>query len=549
MNTAKSSKDIIIEEQKTTIRLLTEELAYLKEKLAYLQILHFGRKSEKISKPQIQHEPVQLTLDFGDNPEDETRHKQGETSSETDASENKAVSVNAHKRSKPGRKPLPKDLPRKIVTHELPPEELQCKCGHIKQCIGYESSEKLVVIPERFFIEEHRYFKYACKSCCGTSTEGVSPTVVIAPAEESVLPKCFATPSLLAYILVSKFCDALPFYRLEGIMGRNGVDLNRGTMCRWATQAAHKLTPMAELFLEAILGGDVIFMDETTVQVNKEPGRAASAKSYMWVMVSGGGSPPTILFNYNQSRSSKVAKDLLKNYARYVMTDGYDGYNFADEAGSEAIRLACWAHARRKFFEALELIDKKDRQDSIPQKAIEHIQGLYKVEKEIRETIDFAEIDRYEKIKIIRFEKALPILEKLKKDLEEWRPMVPSRTKTGKAISYALNLWKQLIRYLEDGKCPIDNNAAENAIRPFVVGRKAWLFCDTVEGATATAVYYSIINTAKANKLDPYWYMCYLLDKLPKLKCKKDFIPFIPQNVKKEDIQKFKEESIKNTSI
>ena len=306
---------------------------------------------------------------------------------------------------------------------------------------------------------------------------------------------------------------------------------------------------MTELFLESILSSDVAFMDETTLQVNKEPDRKASSKSYMWIMVSGENSPPTILFHYNKSRAAKTAKEMLHSYKGYVMTDGYSGYNFVGETGSEAIHLACWAHARRKFFEALQLIDEKAKADSYPQKAIEHIRKLYEVEKEIREYKQSSECADYNAIRSIRIKKALPELSKFKNELDEWKKNVPEKGKTGKAISYTLNLWDKLTKYVYDGKCPIDNNTAENAIRPFVVGRKAWLFCDTQDGATATALFYSIISTAKANKLEPYWYMCYLLSNVKEKTSKEDLRALMPQKVGQETIIKFKQETLKGIQI
>ena len=380
-------------------------------------------------------------------------------------------------------------------------------------------------------------------------TEGERPTVVKAETREQLIPKSFATASLLAYLIVSKFNDSLPLYRLSKMLEREGVMLGRATMSNWILKIAPKLKPLTELFHEYLMKSPVLHFDETYFQVNKEVGKAASTKSYMWVMCSGRGSPPTILYNYSPTRAQTIFCNLIRDYRGYLMSDGYIVYKSTDKPGSGIIHLCCMAHARRKFSDALKSLGKKglkqdDIRSSIATQAINMIARLYKTEKKIREAEDKGSPMTAEEIYELRQLEEKPVLIEIKEKMKEWKEKVTPKSMTGEAVNYFLNHYELLTKYITDGRLPIDNNIAENSIRPFTLGRKNWLFNDTVKGAEAAAIMFSIIRTSVANGLEPYWYMRYLLDNLINLKSKEDFEAFIPQNVTKEMLNEYKEEKI-----
>lgn len=502
-NDIKTLKEIII--QGFTHR--DQEIAVLKEQLKLLQSMVFGRKSEK-SQPADNSQ--QLLLNFDEEAVDKSLPL-------ISANNDKPVVVSGHSR-KPGRKAISDELPRIENVVDVPDADKVCTCGCMKTRIGQETSEQLEYVPAKWLVIKNIRPKYACRHCEGTESEG--QTVSIAPVPEQIIPKSFATASLIAYIIVSKFVDALPFYRLSNMFSRNGVELSRGTMCNWTIKVAALLKPVTDIFKEMIMKSPLIHADETTFQVLKEVGRKASDKSYMWVFRSGGCEKTTILFHYSHSRSGKVAGNIIAGYKGYIQTDGYAGYNFI-EKDSEQIHLACWAHVRRKFFDAVKTAGEK-AEPGIAHEAIDIIKNLYKIEKDARN----ANLGP-EKIFELRKAEAKPILDLLKAKLGKWELLVTPGSLVGKAVKYALNQWDSLIRYVEDGRLPIDNNSVENAIRPFAVGRKNWLFADSVEGAAASATIYSILETAKANGLEPYWYMRILLEKLPGLKNREDFLLYI----------------------
>ena len=530
-----------IEKLKAELQKRDEVENCLREQIRYYQALLFGKKSEKrIYQPDSG--PVQPELDFGDH---ETSEEKPETSLPEEA---ETVEVKGHTRRKRN-KALSDDLPVVEEIVDIPESEKLCKCGCKLHEIGRETSDHLEYFPSRKVIIRYVYPKYACRHCEGTATEGERPAVVKAETREQLIPKSFATASLLAYIIVSKFNDSLPLYRLSRMLEREGIKLGRATMSNWILKMAPMLKPMAELFHEHLMKSPVLHFDETYFQVNKEVGKAASTKSYMWVMCSGRGSPPTILYNYSPSRAQTVFCSLISDYRGYLMSDGYAVYKTTDRPDSGIVHLCCMAHARRKFSDALKSLEKSsvkpdDIRSSIATQVINMIARLYAVEKKIREAENYGCPMTAEEIRELRQKRAEPVLTEMKEKMREWKEKVTPKSKTGEAVSYFLNHYEQLTKYITDGRLPIDNNIAENSIRPFTLGRKNWLFNDTVKGAEAAAIMFSIIRTAVANGLEPYWYMRYLLDNLIKLKSKEDLEAFIPQNVTKDVLNAYKEEKL-----
>jgi len=467
-----------VEELKKLVVALQTENAYAAEQLALLRAQLFGRKSEKRAA------------------EDEGQARLFDEAESTlaqpallDAPESSPV--RAHTRRRGGRRPLPEDLPRKEIVHDIPDDEKTCGCGAALVRIGEETAEKLDVIPQRFIVERHVRPKYACKSCEG-SGDPDSPAVRIAPAPEQMIPKSAATPGLLAQLFTAKFCDALPFYRQETIYARHGVDLPRITMCNWAVQAAARAGPLLELLKAEVFSSPIIGANETTLQVLQENGKRAQNLSYMWVFRGGSPEHPALWFEYRDSRSGGFLVDFLQESTLYLQTDGYQGYDRVCRA-KKIRRVECWAHARRYFYEA----QRAQPESVIAREALELIGGLYAIERRAaNDGLDGAGIER------LRRAESLPILATLRTQLREWNASVPPRSKLGEAIQYARKHSSRLRAYIRDGRLRIDNNLVENAIRPFVVGRKNWLFSVTPEGAAASAALYTLIENAKANGLE-----------------------------------------------
>jgi len=302
------------------------------------------------------------------------------------------------------------------------------------------------------------------------------------------------------------------------------VDIPRATLANWMIKAGALVQPIINLLRDRLLSYDMIQMDETTVQVLKEPNKRAQSKSYLWLQRGGPPHQPVILFDYDPSRSQQVPKRLLEGFSGYLQVDGYEGYNAA-VAANGLVHVGCMAHARRRFSDAVKAQGKgKHKPTGKAQQGLAFIQKLYGVERRVRE---FSAEQRY----AYRQQHAKPILEKLRSWLDNSLPTVPPTSTTGKALNYLHKEWGKLIRYLDDGRLAIDNNQAENAIRPFVVGRKNWLFSDSVAGVKASANLYSLIETAKANGLEPYAYLRHLYTHLPRAKSVTDIEALLPGNI------------------
>jgi transposase len=504
---AQSLKQIISSQQ--------QQIDYLQEMVRLLKNELFGRKSEAL--PAVTSNQMPL---FDSNAPVEPIEKDEE------------LAIPAHTRKKRGRKPLPEDLPRVEVVHDLPEEEKHCACGADLSRIGEEICEKLDYVPAKMQVIRHIRPKYACKKCEGVDDDG--PTVRIAPPAEQLIPKSIATEGLLAHIAVSKFADALPLYRQQKMFERLGVDISRSTLANWMIQAAERCGPLIELLEQEIRGGPVINIDESPLQVLNEPGRSNTTKSYMWVFRAGPLDRPVVLFRYHPTRSGETALKMVDGYQGYIQSDGYVGYDYL--SGKPGVTLlGCMVHARRKFM-AVVKVRKKERgkkaaTKGLADEALDYIKELYRIEKYARQnelTVD--------QIRELRQEKSKPILDRFKTWLDTYHPQVPPKSLLGKAIQYALNQWERLVVYIEAGFLKPDNNVAENAIRPFVLGRKNWLFAGGPNGAEASATFFSLIETAKANGLEPYAYLRYLFEKIPSARTEADYLDLLPNRIDKAAI-------------
>lgn len=488
-----------------------QEIDLLREQVRLLYARIFGKKSEKGAID----DSAAVQLPLFDMPEPEAEP------------EKKEVEVHGHTREKAGRKKLPDNLPRVEVVHDIPEEEKICACGCMMSRIGEDVSEKLDIIPAVIQVIKHIRPKYSCKSCEGLETEG--SVVKIAPVPKQIIAKGIASAGLLAHILVAKFVDALPFYRQEKQFSRLGVEIPRATMSNWSMKAAEACSPLLAILHEQIRSGPLINIDETTVQVLNEPGRAPTTKSYMWIFRGGPPDKPALVYQYHTGRAGNIAALFLKNYKGVAQTDGYAGYDFIDSL-PDIDHAGCWAHARRKFMEAQKGSGKGSRSGSVDV-ALSYIRQIYAVEKEGRQK-EYSP----EQLYALRQEKTKPLLAEFRQWLEKKLLQVVPKSLLGTAVNYTFNQWSRLITYLDHGEVTPDNNAAENAIRPFVIGRKNWLFAGTQAGAEASACLYSLIETAKANNLEPYKYLRYLFEKLPFASSEDDYRALLPYNLSQTDL-------------
>lgn len=408
-----------------------------------------------------------------------------------------------YSRKKPGRrsKPLPESLPREVVCLDLSDQEKTCQVhGCEMRPMGEDVTEKLKVQPAKMWVlEEHRP-KYCCPQCEGNIKQRPC---------ESVLPGTVATPELLSYLVFSKFFQGLPFYRQETLFGLFDVDLSRARMSRWLVDLSEKLVPIYNLLLEKAEGTGYLQIDQTRLQVLKEKGRKAQSKSAMWVR----GSPELgiALFQYHPSQAGYVARELLGDFKGTLQSDAHGAFDQVDVG----LQLGCLMHVRRKFFEALKGTQK---QRGRAEHAIKVIRKIYEFEERYK-TQNFSP----EKRQDARERDVRPLLKSLKSWSEEQRSKVPPSTDLGKAIKYFLAQWERLLSCLESGRYELDNGWCERVIRKFAIGRNNWLFCDTVKGAEASSLYYSLMVTAKLNDKNPYDVMVKVLQDLPKAERLEDF--------------------------
>lgn len=486
---------------------LQEKYAALLEQIRLFQHQRFGASSEKF------------------HPDQQDLFNEAEAIAEEipleEADDAWSAPEGASSARKRGRKALPPELPRIEVIHDLPEEQRHCPEGHELKIIGEEVSEQLDIIPAKIQVIRHIRKKYACP-CCAAH-------VKTAAAPEQLIPKSNASPGLLAWIVTAKFLDALPLYRQSSLLQRIGVDIARGTLAAWVIRCGERIQPLLNLMREQLLLYDIQQMDETTIQVLKETGKKAQSKSYIWVQRGGPPGRQVLLFTYDSSRGQHVADALLADYQGYLQADGYGGYDPVC-AKNGLIQVGCFAHARRKFDEALKAQgNSKPAKAGKASKGLIYIQKLYRIEKQIK---DLEPEERYQQ----RQQQAVPLLDEIRTWLDKSLPQVPPTSLTGKALYYLDNQWDKLICYCEDGRLEIDNNATERTIRPFVIGRNNWLFADTVEGARASGNLYSLIETVKAHDLEPYRYLRHVFKELPRAQSLEEIEQLLPWHVDKQQI-------------
>ena len=491
---------LLIQKQAEIIDLNTKEISTLKERIEWLTRQLFGRKSERTI-----FNPNQLCFD----------------SILIEAIDNKPpaepeVAVETHvpahvRRSAPhGRGKLPDYLDRVIVEIDIPEEDKVLPDGRKRQRIGYEDSEKLVYEPGRFHVDVLRRYRYGSPS--NSETE---ESVIQAPLPETLIPRCMADDTLLAHVAISKYGDHLPVYRLEQIFKRSAIHISRKTMCGWMASLGTALFPLVGAMKRELFKTGMIHSDDTPVELLEADERKPQSKrirtARMWVSCTGPRDGPWTVFDFTVTREADGPRRFFEDYSGKIVCDAYSGYGSLAEKGDESngiVLYGCWAHTRRYFFNAYKGGDRKNGAEFVAL-----IKLLYDVEEEIKGN-DIG----HDKILLARQQKSRPILDNIKRRIDELLPTTPPKSLLGKALTYATNYWNRLTRYVDDPQAAIDNNAAENAIRPIAIGRKNWLFIGNRDSGAAAANIMSIICTCKRAGVEPYAYLLDVIRRLPSTK-------------------------------
>jgi transposase len=471
------------------------EIDGLQHRLQMLLRRYFGRSSEKLDpKQRLLFEDILDTCIPEPPPEEEPVPE---------------TSTPKRRGKGHGRRRLPSDLPREKVIHDLPEEEKPCPCcQQMRHIIGKETHEQLDYVPAKVKVIEHVGLKYGCPRCEAEASPG-GPQIVVADKPMMPIEKGLAAPGLLSYVIVSKYGDHLPLHRLEGILERHGIEIARSTMCDWAAQCADVLRPLTELMEQRVLQSKVIHTDDTPVKVqDRNLDRTRTGR--FWVYLGDADHPYTV-FSYTPSRSRDGPMAFLRDWGKdervYLQADAFGGYDgiYAGEAGGHVTEVACWAHARRKFYDA------RHSDAAASTEALGRIRLLYEVEniakKGAKQTRCDLPSERYRQ----RQELAVPRLAEFRtwlesQDSERGGSVLP-KSPMGQAIQYALNQWDALSVYTTDGRLAIDNNASENALRRVAVGRKNWLFAGSDKGGRTAAVLFSLIATCQRHKVEPFSYL------------------------------------------
>jgi transposase len=504
----------------------TTRIEQLLETIELLRRKRFGPSADRIPESQLAlFDEAELEALIGE------LEAQLPTPNETPASTT-ATNGEAPKR-KPVRRPLPPHLPRVERIIDLP-AAVKAAMGEDWICIGYDSAEQLAVIPRQCYVIVTKRAKYVPVNA---DVPGAEVGVQLAPRPEQIIPKSIAHSSLLAAIVTGKFVDGLPLYRQERIFAREGIELSRQTMAGLLIQLKTPLKPVAAALKTLLCQGPVVQIDETRLQVMDEPGRENTQQSFMWVFCGGPPRAPVRWFEYAPSRGAEVPQRVLfpadtrappgvdPPGVFYLQSDGFSAYHVLAEAPAIIGHAGCWAHARRKFVEAA-----AGRNAAAAQQMVALIGELYAVERDVRDADPQTR-------KQVRAERSGLILVRIRQWLDKAAARVLPKSLLGQAISYALNQWPTLITFLDDGHLEIDNNRTENAIRPFVVGRKGWLFAGSPDGAETSALLYSLVETAKANALEPHAYLTYLFEHLPGANSPEAIAALLPHNLKLDDIK------------
>lgn len=515
-----NQKNKELEAEKKEKEELRMEYLRLQEELSSLLTHRFCSHSEKADKQP-------LLFDF----EDEDLIPSDPETAETVAGEGpyREIKVREYIRRKCGRKAIDDSTPTKQIYHDIPEEEKVCACGCRLKKVGENSTKRLRIIPAKMYAIEDIYPKYACPNCEGSGDED-NPVFRQAPAARYFIPKSIATNELLAYVMTNKFCEHMPFYRQEKAFERRCITVTRADMSNWQEQIYERLKPLDSLIMEHIKTGTTMNMDETTVRVLKYKNRTENEnrkKSYVWLGIGGPKNKKAVVYRYYESRNAKFIKPFINGFKGWLQTDEYPGYETALKEHNllypddKIIHAACLAHVRRKFFDA-----SLNGKSPGAGKAVKYIQLIYKKEEELIE-MNLSPEELVSK----RKELIKPVFDEFHKWLLEMEPKVPPTLKFGRAINYALSSWQHLLNYLDCPDLFVDNSIAERSIKPFVIGRKNWLFSGSEKGAESSCFLFTLIENAKYYHLDPYEYLRCVFDQSVNCQTKKDFEKLLPWNI------------------
>jgi transposase len=395
------------------------------------------------------------------------------------------------------------DLPVETIEYTI--EDTDCpSCASHMHVMTKEIRKELKVIPAQLTVIEHVSYVYACRNCERHDTK---TPIIKAPSPNAVIPKSLVSPSLLAFIMNKKYVEAVPLYRQEQQFNHLGISFLRQNLANWIIKGSKWLEHIYQRMHTHLLKEDVLHAAETTLQVLHEKNRKAEKTSYMWVYLSGHTSIPICLYDYQETRAHKHPEQFLNTFKGYLHVDGYQAYNNL----KDVTLIACGSHARRKFHEAVEAApNSKETSYQTAHQGLDYYNRLFKLEKDMKNK---SPEEKYE----LRKTYSESLFDELKKWLNVHQELVTPKSKLGQAIKYSLNQWNNFIKILDDGRLEFSNNRAERAIKPFVIGRKNWLFANTAQGARASAVIYSVIETAKLNHCSPFKYLEYLFHKLPNM--------------------------------
>jgi len=511
----------VIEQHEKSLALRDSQLKKLEEKLRLLNVKHFAKSSEK--------NPGQGEFQFLNEAEVLLAKQALEDAALEEQNEDEPdIDVPAHKRKRRKKRELPSDLPRCDVFHDLTDEEKRCACGQTLHTIGEETLEQLAIIPQQYYVIVHHKLKYACscKGCMRTASMPVQP-----------LPGSQASAPLLAHVMVSKFHDGLPLYRQEKMAKREGLDLDRSKLARWTIEGGKLFQPIWNCLQDSFYSYDIAMADETGIQVLKEQGRKPENKSYLWIRRGGPPNEPVVLVDYSPSRASDVARGLLEHFNGYLVVDGYSGYNAV--VGKNKLKpVYCNDHARRKFVDVVNSLTrelsaeaKENAKDWVASQAVSLYKALYGIEARIKELSPEKKYKERQRV-------AVPMWEAFLLWANRMQLEGVAHEGTRKALAYFINHSDGLRRYCDDGRLPISNIQAEHVAKAIAVPRKNFLFADTPDGAHASAMIYSLLETAKINGHHPQRYLSVLLSELPNVSIADDIEKLLPWNITPEEINR-----------
>jgi len=484
----------LLSQQETTIQ-------SLKHQLHLFRVARFGRKTEK----GVVAEQLSLQFDEAEPVVEEELAQEVPETTET-------ITYTRHKKGT-GRKALPKSLPFIENVYDLSDDEKQCPCGCTLIHIGEEISEQLDVVPQMTFRVVNIRKKYACKGC--------EETIRLARLSKQPLDKAIAAPGLLAAVIDAKFNRHMPLYRQEAMFGEANISVTRGTLSNWMIKSANLLTPLVKLMESDIHDYDIAYADETPLQVLKEKDRLPTQKSTMWLFIGGKPDKRAFVYHYHTTRSHQIPFDFFADFKGFLHADCYKAYVVLGQL-EHIQHVACWAHARRYFVDVAKGIKK----EGLAHQIVRLIGKLYHLESKLKD-----EKAAPATIKIRRAQEARPVLDQIKALLDDAQFKVPPKSPLGTAVFYSLNHWDALNVYLQDGRLEIDNNKSERSIKPFVIGRKNWLFHGNDVGAQAGSILFSLIETCKQHKVDVFSWMKYVLANIHLAETVEQLEQLLPYNI------------------